>query len=187
MMLDAKNAARLPRDVHRAFAKDDWSDFTHFAYTYGARDWGDQLMERVIRCSEKWAINSLAEVARLGAGTYVEGWYNQLADNHDFACKLTPIGETPEGMADQPPSEVPVLLFTGDADPQNPPENMALSKEMWPNSLLVVEPYQGHWHSDRSEVMCMWQIMTEFVENASVAGLHTECMQSVKPPAFLTD
>ena len=177
----------LPRAIHRAYAQDDWTDFTQAAYTYGAGDWGPQMMEHVIRCSEKWARFSPEEVARLGAGTYLEGWYNQLAASHAFACELTPKGETPEGMDPQPPSQVPVLILTGEADPQNPPENVTGSKELWPNSLLVVEPYQGHWLSDIHEVMCRWSIETEFIEKASVEGLHTECMQTVKPLGFLTD
>jgi pimeloyl-ACP methyl ester carboxylesterase len=184
--LEEKNAVGLPRAIHRAYALDDWTDFTRAAYTYGAGDWGPQMMEHVIRCGEKWAAFTPREVARLGAGTYLEGWYNQLAASHAFACELTPKGEMPEGTSDQPHSQVPVLLLIGDADPQNPPENVAGYQELWPNSLLVVEPYQGHWLSDFNEIMCRWSIETQFIQEGSVQGLDTSCMKTVQPLPFPT-
>jgi pimeloyl-ACP methyl ester carboxylesterase len=186
MTLDARNAARIPRLIHHAYAQEDWRGITDFFVQYGVGDWGDQLMERVIRCSEKWAAFSPQEVARLGAGTYLESWYVELAGQHAFACSLTPPGETPEGMAAQPHSQVPVLLLNGAADPQNPPDNVAGSKELWPNSLALVEPYQGHWLSSFSEIQCRWAIMAEFIENDSTVGLHTSCLNDVQPPAFET-
>jgi pimeloyl-ACP methyl ester carboxylesterase len=186
MTLDEQNAVRIPRLIHRAYALDDWRGINAFFARYGVGDWGSQIMERVIRCSEKWAVFSPQEVARLGKGTYLEGWYNKLAGEHALACGLTPKGETPEGMDAQPHSNVPVLLFNGAADPQNPPENVAGSQKLWPNSLALVEPYQGHWLSERSEIYCRWSIMTEFIENGSTVGLDTSCLKDVKPRAFDT-
>jgi pimeloyl-ACP methyl ester carboxylesterase len=184
MTLDANNASRLPRLIHKAYAENDWRGFSIFTLKYGPGDWGDQIMERVIRCSEKWASFKPDEVARLGAGTYLEGWYNQLAYIHSLACQLTPKGYTPEGMDPQPGSQVPVLLINGEADPQDPPANVAGAKALWPNSLSLVEPYQGHWLSDSIEIGCRWSIEAEFIAQGSVDGLHTDCLKSVQPPAF---
>jgi pimeloyl-ACP methyl ester carboxylesterase len=187
MTLDANQAAHLPHLIHQAYAYEDWSGVVVFYIQYGPGDWTAQMMEHVIRCSEKWAAFAPSEVARLGAGTYLEGWYVNLANAHAFACQFTPPGETPEGQQVQPHSQVPVLLLNGEADPQNPPENVAGSQELWPNSLALIEPFQGHWLSDPSEIYCRWEILSEFIQNGSAAGLHTGCLKNIQPPAFETN
>jgi hypothetical protein len=79
----------------------------------------------------------------------------------------------PEGMDPQPHSQVPVLLLNGDADPQDPPDNVAGSKELWPDSLALVEPFQGHSLSDQAEIACRWSIMIEFIQSGLVQMLKT--------------
>jgi pimeloyl-ACP methyl ester carboxylesterase len=184
IMLDAQNAAHLPRLIHRASVQNDWTGITAFVLKYGPGDWGSQMMEHVIRCSEKWAAFSPAEVARLSAGSYLQGWYVNLANTHALACQFTPQGETPEGDSPQPGSQVPVLIQNGDTDPQGPPENMAGADKLWPNSLALADPYQGHWLSDFQEISCRWSIMTEFIQKASVKGVDTRCLAEIKPPVF---
>ena len=138
-------------------------------------------------CSEKWAAFSQAEVERLSTGSYLKGWYVGLAQNHALACSLTPPGETPEGSSNQPHSNVPVLIINGEADPQGPPDNMAGASALWPNSVQVVEPYQGHWLSDWGEIQCRWAIENQFIQSGSVQGLDTSCMKNVKMPVFQSD
>lgn len=186
MTLDARFTARLPRLVHQAYAENDWTGIHAFLLEYGTGDWGPQMMERVIRCGEKWADFSPEEVIRQSGESYFAGWNTSLAYSHALACRLTPQGELPEGRAAQPVSKVPILIFNGEADPQGPPENMAGYKDLWPNSLLVVEPYQGHWLSDFSEITCRWAIQADFTEKATVEGLDTSCMEDVTYPPFDT-
>lgn len=185
MMLDSRQAAGLPGLVHRAYADDEWTGIVNFYLRYGPGDWGSQVMEHVIRCYEKWAVFEPDVVAELSEGSYLKGWYVSLAQNHGFACRLTPRGEMPEGTSTQPHSDVPVLILNGAWDPQCPPENMAGSKDLWPNSLALVEPYQGHWLSDGSEIRCRWSIEAQFVELGTVEGVDTNCLKEVQPPVFV--
>ena len=97
-------------------------------------------MAHVIRCSEKWASFDPAEVARLSEGSYLAGWDTSLAQNQAFSCNYTPRGVTPEGLDAQTGSDVPVLIFNGEVDPIDPPENMSGAKALWPNSLSLVGP-----------------------------------------------
>jgi pimeloyl-ACP methyl ester carboxylesterase len=184
--IDATNDAELPLIIHRAYAENDWSAITQFYATFGPGDWGPEIMAHVIRCSEKWAAFDPDTVALLSEGSYLKDWYVSLAKDHAFSCKYTPPGETPEGNAHQPGSQVPVLILNGEVDPQDPPEGMAEAKSLWPNSTALVLPYQGHWLTDVNTVMCMWSIMDEFIQTGSAEGLHTDCLKSIQPPTFVT-
>ena len=186
MTKDAKNDPALPLLIHRAYQENDWTGITQFYASGGGPEWwGNQIMDHVIRCSEKWAAFDPDAVARLSEGSYLAGWDISLAQKTAFDCKYTPRGETPEGMAPQPGSQVPVLILNGEVDPIDPPENMAGAKALWPNSISLVAPYQAHTLSDIDTIMCWWSIMDEFVQSGSVEGLHTDCLNSIQPPAFV--
>jgi pimeloyl-ACP methyl ester carboxylesterase len=184
---DSRNFSRLPRLIHRAYQGDDWQDITQlFASGVGPEWWSDLVMDRVIRCSEKWAVFNPDAVARLSEGTYFKGLDVDLAQRQAFSCKYTPPGETPEGQSAQPGSQVPVLIWNGQVDYVNPPENMAGAKMLWPNSVALVAPYQGHSVSGFTTVNCYFSVMDQFIQSGSVEGLQTDCLRDITPPPFDT-
>jgi hypothetical protein len=131
MTKDAKNDASIPLLIHRAYTDNEWEGFIRFIINNGNYEWwGQQMMEHVIRCSEKWAVFDPAEVASLGEGSYLEGFDIWLSQNQAFSCQYTPLGFTPEGMDPQLGSQVPVLTVNGEYDPIDPPENMAGAEEL---------------------------------------------------------
>ena len=187
MTKDAKNDSALPLLIQRAYQENNWDGFIQFIETNGNYEWwGPQIMEHVIRCSEKWAAFDPEEVARLGEGSYLKGFDVWLAQNQAASCKYTPHGETPEGRDPQPGSQVPVLIFNGDWDPIDPPDNMADANALWPNSTSLVLPYQGHSLSDYTAIMCLWSIEDEFIQKGSTEGLHTACLKNIQPANFIT-
>lgn len=187
MTKDSKHDPGLPLLVHQAYQANDWNGLTQFFADGGGPEWwGNQFMEHIIRCSEKWAAFDPEAVSRLSEGSYLKGWDVSLAQNQAFSCKYTPAGETPEGLAPQPGSQVPALIFNGEVDPIGPPENMAGAKALWPNSLAVVLPFAGHSFSDYGTIVCMWSMMDEFIQSGSVEGLHTDCLKTITAPAFAT-
>ncbi len=187
MTKDSKYDPGLPLLIHQAYQANDWKDLTRFFAGGGGPEWwGNQVMEHIIRCSEKWAAFDPETVSRLSEGSYLKGWDVSLAQNQAFSCKYTPVGETPEGLALQSGSQVPVLIFNGEMDPIGPPENMAGAKALWPNSLAVVLPFAGHSFSDYGTIVCMWSMMDEFIQSGSANGLHTDCLKSITAPAFVT-
>jgi pimeloyl-ACP methyl ester carboxylesterase len=187
MMKDAQTAVRLPLLIHRAYADDNWDGFLTFFLMHGGPEWwGNQFMDHVIRCSEKWAAFDPAVVAQLGKGSPFAGWDLNLAQTTAFACKYTPPGITPEGQADQPASPVPVLTWNGDVDPIDPPENMAGAGELWPNSLSVVAPYTSHNFSDSAAISCWNALVSDFIQAGTAEGLDTSCLQRIQAPVFLT-
>jgi pimeloyl-ACP methyl ester carboxylesterase len=186
MTRDARNHSTLPLLIHRAYQENDWKGFLQFIANNGGPEWwSDQLMEHVIRCSEKWAAFDPLAVAQFSEGSYLTGWDVNLATNQALSCKYTPHGETPEGTSPQTGSQVPVLLLNADVDPIDPPDNMAGAEALWPNSLSLVAPYQGHSISDMNAISCWFSILNEFIQSGSVDGLNTSCMQTIQPPAFV--
>ena len=185
MTKDARTARSLPLLIHRAYQENNWQGFNDFVIAEGGYEWwGNQLMEHVIRCSEKWAAFDPEAVSRLSGNSYLKDWDMSLARSQAFSCKYTPAGETPEGVSLQPGSRVPVLIVNGAVDPIDPPDNMTGASALWPNSRVVVLPFQGHAISDRTAVVCLWSIMDEFIQSGSVNGLHTDCLQNITAPPF---
>jgi len=187
MTKDARNDSRLPLLIHRAYVDNDWDGFMQFIEANGNYEWwGDLIMAHVIRCSEKWAAFDPSEVAQLGEGSYLKGFDVWLAQTQAASCQYTPPGETPEGLDLQTGSQVPVLIMNGDMDPIDPPDNMAGAAALWPNSLALVLPYQGHSISDLTAITCMWSIEDEFIQTGSAAGLHTDCLKNIQPAGFIS-
>ena len=78
-------------------------------------------------------------------------------------------------------SSIPILFFNGDADPQDPPENVAPAKERYPNSLVLVAPGQSHGFTG---IPCHASIMADFFATGSTTGLQTSCLWQVGLPAI---
>jgi pimeloyl-ACP methyl ester carboxylesterase len=182
MTRDANRAAALPRLIHRAYALNDWQTFGNASWG----DWTELMMGFSIQCNEEWAAFSPEEVSRLGQNSYLLGWNLFRANKYALVCKYLPKGITPEGVSDQPVSQVPVLLFNGAIDPIDPPANVAGSQEIWPNSLALTLPFRGHSISDYTTADCILRITGKFIEAASVQNLPTECLQDMKPIPFNT-
>ena len=78
---------------------------------------------------------------------------------------------------------MPVLALNGEEDPQDPPQNMAGAQALWPNSLELAVPGQGHDIDDRSGA-CTAPIIQSFIEHGSTDHLDTTCLSALGPPSF---
>jgi pimeloyl-ACP methyl ester carboxylesterase len=183
MLRDSQRAAGLPRLIHKAYAGNDWTAWGTASYG----DWGHTIMSYSIQCNEAWAAFSPEETSRWGQGSFLLGWNLFRANNYTLLCKYLPRGLNPEGTSQQPASQVAVLLFNGELDPVDPPANATLAKDIWPNSLSLTLPGQGHsLFSDRLTAGCVMQIMRQFIRTGSTADLNTGCVQDIHAPLFAT-
>jgi pimeloyl-ACP methyl ester carboxylesterase len=98
------------------------------------------------------------------------------------ACAKWP--RTDPGPVDEGPvrSSVPVLLISGYLDPITPPSGAAEIAKHLPNSLHLVIRNGSHSYTGLSP--CLDGIMASFIEQASVNGLDTACVGSIRRPAF---
>ncbi len=74
-----------------------------------------------------------------------------------------------------------MLILNGDADPQDPPENVANAKRELPNSLSLVMPNAAH---TVGHLGCMSSIVVDFFKRGSVDGLVTDCVQGYQLAPF---
>jgi pimeloyl-ACP methyl ester carboxylesterase len=183
LMKDAQNDRLVPLYIHLAYGN-DWSGFNHFIARGGGPEWwGQQFMDHIIRCSEKWSAFDPAAVAQLGQGSFMLTRDVNLAQSTALSCIYTPAGITPEGIYPQAGSQVPVMIWNGNLDPIDPPENTAGAQILFPNSVSLVAPYQAHAISGQNSA-CFNSILEQFIETGTAKGLDTSCLQKMTPPAF---
>jgi hypothetical protein len=75
-----------------------------------------------------------------------------------------------------------VLLLNGDADPQDPPENVADAPTELPNSLVVVVPWMGH---TVGHIGCLPEVVGAFLSAGTTDGLDISCVSAIEPPPFV--
>lgn len=97
-------------------------------------------------------------------------------------CKVWPRGEIPANLHTPVHSGVPVLLIAGERDPVTPPEFAERAAKYLSNSLLVLVPRGSHGGAGE----CTDQMISKFIDTASVKGIDTSCLQKLPPTKFVT-
>jgi len=81
-------------------------------------------------------------------------------------------------------SDAPALLLSGEADPVTPPRWADLLARDLPNSRQIVLAGQGHGVFGRG---CVPQLVADFLDEGSAAGLDTACAAAIRPPPVFID
>ncbi len=184
MLMGANTAAQLPRLLHRAVTQIDWNAIAEIYVNHmlpQQRASAGLVMYAVIRCAEPWAMVRLDAVERNGQNSYSRDVALAQAQSIAQTCSLLPRSEPDALYGPTQKSDVPVLVLNAEEDPQNPPENVAKTTEMYPNSKVLFEPYRGHYTVNWS---CLAKVYTEFVELGNVTDLKADCLSKVRPYAF---
>lgn len=187
LLLSADSAARIPWAVHTlATAPDRVAAVLAVTARVGNLLGGDGtllVMKYATRCNEAWARFGPDAVSANGQGSYYLGAALGNARDWNRTCALFPAAGRAADEGPAAASDVPVLMFNGSADPQDPPSNMAGAAALWPHSLQLVEPHQSH---STSQWRCQESIVDAFLESGSTDGLSTYCIDTVPPPRFET-
>jgi pimeloyl-ACP methyl ester carboxylesterase len=174
----------VPRFIHLVYAE-DWSGLAaliapFFSDASATPQW--IMMNLTILCYEDWAKNRPAETTTASAGSYLKyGDVRALSVPEDI-CAAMPRPKAEALYGPVANSSVPVLFFNGEADPQNPPENVAGAKRRYPNSLSLVAPGQAHGFTG---IPCRASIVADFIARGSGGGVRAECLEQVELPAFV--
>ncbi|MFN8598180.1 MAG: alpha/beta hydrolase [Anaerolineae bacterium] len=184
MLMGANTAAQLPRLVHRLSTVHDWDAVAKIQADHivpQQRATAGLVMYAIIRCSEPWALSRLDEVTRNSQDTYSREV--QIAQIRSMAqtCALAPKPDSAALYGPTQQTTVPVLVLNAAEDPQNPPDNVAKTAEVYPNSKVLFEPYRGHYTVDWT---CLAKVYKEFIDLGNVQDLKAECLSQVKPYAF---
>ena len=189
LMYTSGTYVQIPFMIHTLATTEDWGPIIksyeeNYGSSSGGEDDGLLLMPHVIFCSEPaWGVEP-DQVERFSPGSYYTGAVLEWAKNEQKLCAALPKPDPSLIYADAPGKPVPLsaLMFNSLLDPQNPPSNMDLALKEFTNSRVVVEPTEGH---DTSASSCRWGIVAQYIEQGSVDGLDTSCMQDQKP-SFVT-
>ncbi|MFN8421261.1 MAG: alpha/beta fold hydrolase [Anaerolineae bacterium] len=178
LLLYVVDAVKLPRLIHRAYTLDDVDSLLTSVPSGSIAQ--TLVMSAVIRCSEPWAAYRPDNIKKIG-DSYLNEVQIQNALEQQKICDLLP---DPGAAAAYPPpakSDVPVLILTGGADPQNPPQNMEGYEQLWSNSLWVIFPNQGHNISASS---CYPNLLSRFIEQGSGQELDVSCARYLSVSTF---
>jgi pimeloyl-ACP methyl ester carboxylesterase len=181
-LLSAGEAATLPRFIHRAY-EGNFEDAARYSVVMQQITLSSAglVMYWSIRCDEAWARALPEEVAKQGQGTYFLGEGVSNAKMSAVACDIIPDGVVPPDDGLRVQSDVPVLILNGDADPQDPPGNVANAQVELPNSLNITVPGHGH---GVIQYGCLPQVAGAFVDAGTAVGLDTACVEDVPLPRF---
>jgi pimeloyl-ACP methyl ester carboxylesterase len=183
LSLEADGVPLIPEVVHRAVRGD---------YVPLAREYVDRVgpgldararlvMSFEILCSEPWARFDPGSVLRSSAGSYLDSVAESRARLFAQACRFVPKGVVPAGSALPAPTNVPVLILAGSADPQDPPANMRGWRTFFPRGRLVVVRDATHGVLSAG---CVAVVVARFVDRGAARGLDTRCARRIEQPRF---
>jgi len=138
-----------------------------------------QMLPSAIRCNEAWARDDPSKLVGTDGFEYARD--KSGAEWWQAVCTLIPKATDP--ITTLKKSDVPVLALNGEEDPQDPPSNMAGAREIWPNSLALTVPGQGH-DIDPASAACEIPLIKSFIEQGDASGLDTTCLSQLPPPSF---
>jgi pimeloyl-ACP methyl ester carboxylesterase len=180
-MQSVGSRAQLPRAIHRAYLGDA-SDVVQSIMLYRTQLDGGQIsigMHLSVMCSEDTRWLDPREAARDNANTFLGDARvrSQLA-----ACRAWPRGD-PGRDYDQPVrASAPVLLVSGELDPNTPARWGDEAARTLPNARHVILPLVAHNFS--SALTCGAQFVTDFLERASAKDLDLSCTAAIRLPPF---
>lgn len=183
-LVSTPTAVYIPQLVHLVYTE-DWSELAAFLAPFMNSDstapqWN--IMNLTILCYEDWARIRPLETSKATATSYLTYEDIRALTVPENICAEMPQPRREAFYGPLTNSSVPILFFSGEADPQDPPENVANAKQRYPNSLSLIAPGQAHGFTG---IPCRDLIVAEFIERGSVDGLSTECLERVALPAFV--
>lgn len=170
--------ATLPLSIHSAYADENYMPLISQAFLVNVGLY--EGMFYAVTCTEDAPLISPEEAARQSENTV-------FGDRTlDFAsiCLEWPRGEVSPEFRTPVESQLPVLIFSGSADPITPPRYAEEVAESLSNSTHLVFPRMGHGNLSGR---CSLNIFNDFLTSASTEDLDTSCVAGIQPPPFFVD
>jgi pimeloyl-ACP methyl ester carboxylesterase len=182
MLYNPVHASRIPLYLHLA-AHGNYVPLTQAALWYRKNIVfsGGEGMYLSVTCAEDLPFIKPDEADKLGENTFL-GTYRY--DQQSEACTLWPRGTVEANYAESVKSNKPVLLITGEWDPVTPPTHGDVAAKALSNSLHIVVPHGAHGLSGLQNIECLDGLIGQFIETASVKGLDTACIKTIKRAGF---
>ena len=170
--------ATLPLSIHEAFANENYVPLISQALLVNAGLYDGMFY--AVTCTEDAPMISLSEAVRRSEHS-VFGDYTL-----DFVavCDNWQKGVVSSEFRKPVVSNVPTLILSGEADPITPPWHAEKVAQYLTNDLHLVFSNMGHGNLANR---CSSNLFKDFIENASIEGLDTTCVEGVEPPPFFVD
>jgi pimeloyl-ACP methyl ester carboxylesterase len=170
----------MPLAIHNAY-NGDFEMYARLCYELSIRTQGDIPwgMYFSILCNESFPFISDVESAAIARGTYI-GDFRVLEQR--AMCKNWPQAGVPKSFVEPVRSDRPVLLLSGAFDPASQPEYAAEAPKYLTHSRHVVARNSSHGLGGG----CGVRLMSKFIDEGTVDGLDTSCVDQISLPPFRT-
>jgi pimeloyl-ACP methyl ester carboxylesterase len=184
-MYSRESARKIPMMIHRA-AAGDFGPFLKevIPENRSQPDFIADGMYLSVTCAEDVPFIDQEEAAKANTGN---PFGNYRVVQQTRACGMWPRGKIPADYLDPVDSNAPVLILSGQVDPITPPERGEEVAQHLPNSRHIVVPHGAHGVDGLTNVECLDKVMLEFLAKGDAKELDTGCVESVRPPAFVTN
>jgi pimeloyl-ACP methyl ester carboxylesterase len=170
--------ATLPLSIHTAYADENYVPLISQAFLINAGLYDGMFY--AVTCTEDAPLISEAEAVERSEGTV----FGDRTVAFLEVCAEWPKGEVSSEFREPIISDVPVLIFSGEADPITPPSHAETLAETLTNETHLI--FRGMGHGNLAS-RCTMGIFNDFLETASTAGLETACVEDIEPPPFFVD
>ena len=170
--------ATLPLSIHQAYADENYTPLIAQAFLVDAGLYDGMFY--AVACTEDAPLISPEEAAQQSKGSVFGDRTVEFAE----VCAKWQKGTASPQFRDPVVSDVPTLIFSGDADPITPPWHAEKVAEHLTNELHLIFSNMGHGNLANK---CSVDIFESFIKDGSIAGLDASCVKSVEPPPFFVN
>jgi pimeloyl-ACP methyl ester carboxylesterase len=171
--------ATLPLAIHTAYADENYAPLVSQALLVNAGLYDGMFY--AVACTEDAGLVSVEEAETDGEKTVFGG---DRAVDFAEVCSEWEKGEVSLEFRQPVVSDVPVLILSGSVDPITPPYHAEAVAESLTNEIHLVFQNMGHGNLMNT---CGTKIFQAFIENSSIEGLDTSCVEKIQPPPFFVD
>jgi pimeloyl-ACP methyl ester carboxylesterase len=170
--------ATLPLAMHAAYADGNYSPLISQAYMLDAGLYDGMFY--AVTCTEDAPLISAPEAEKLSQ----DSLFGNRTKDFVEVCARWPKGSVSADFRVPIVSNVPVLIFSGDADPITPPWHAEKVAASLGNEMHLL--FKGMGHGNVSS-RCTTNLLKNFLDGASTIGLDTTCVAGIEPPPFFVD
>lgn len=170
--------ATLPLSIHLAYADENYVPLIAQGLQVNGNLYDGMFY--AVACTEDAPLISADQAAESSEQTVFE----DRTVNLSAVCSEWQKGEVSDEFRTPITSDIPVLIFSGEADPITPPYHAEKVAESLTNELHLVFDDMGHGNLSS---VCSVNIFNDFIETASIDGIDVSCVDAVDAPPFFVD
>ena len=178
MLYNTFGARQVPAVVHQAYL----GNFVPFQ-TAAAHEAGAGLSRGMyfsVTCSEDVPFITERQIADETRDTFVG---DRRIRAHQAACGEWPRADVPKDFLNPVTSDVPTILYSGEADGSTPEWVAAAALPFLSNGRQIHVRHTGH----QIPGPCTWDLIRDFIMHPAARDLDASCVAAIKRPPFVLE